>query len=125
MVLLQLGDLQFDLKKLNFSEMSETYGYNFSKEQGIKGSEFLQFLGKSNATFTIKGEAFTAFNNPQKSLDKLVKMANSGRAYRMLLSDGKNLGLFVITNLTVEKKHFNNFGQNLKTSFNLSLLKTS
>lgn len=125
MALLQLGSVQFDVQHLNFKSLSESKEWNFSQSQGIKGSEFVQFLGKKNKRYSISGDSYLSFNDATASLAKLEKMANTGKGFRLIQADGKNLGLFVITSLKIDKQEFNKWGKPLKQHFDISLLCTT
>jgi uncharacterized protein len=127
-VMMQLGTFQFSISTAAYDELARVSSYSWP-EQSVIGSEpAMQFTGKEAETIALRGviyptASFAFF--PMQQIPELRGMAEAGTAYSLTSGTGKNLGRWVIEQISERgSRHFTD-GTPRKIEFDLNLKRYS
>ncbi len=94
----QLGNIQFEL--LPIESLDERYSYNYAEHQVIEGKPLLQFIGDNLNEANISVRFHFAFCDPETQFNLLKAEADRHEALPFLFATGKNLGYYVICEIS-------------------------
>lgn len=111
----QLGEIVFELLK-SPSEISEVRKWEWAEHRGMDVKPRLQKMGQglTEISMNIKLSVFLGFD-PQAMIDKLSEEADKETSVPFILGNGRIIGEFVITEIQINWKRTDNYG-NLVTA---------
>lgn len=121
-VLLSLGGFKFSLNTAAFTERRRKTGYRWAAQERIGGHDTLQFTGWEADTIELPGVVYPEFRGVGTTqIGNLRTLANGGIPVRMVTSDGRNFGEWVIEEIEDTQSYFTPTGDFLKQEFTIKL----
>jgi len=107
--MLDLGGFRFGVSSFAYATLTKSLGYTWAEVERIGGVAALQLTGVKNPTVKLEGTAYPAISDP-RAISRLEDLAARGRPQILLDSTGRNLGLWVIVELTITNNLFHKNG---------------
>lgn len=120
-MLMSLGLFVFSLQTAPFTTIRRSTSQRWSENKRFGKRAATQFLGPGTDEITINGMIAPELTGTSANLDKLRRMAASGKAWILTQGDGKILGQWFIERVEETGKHYTRQGLPQKIDFTLSL----
>lgn len=119
--MMAIGYFVFNLHTTPYQSQQHERGWRHvgNSRVGLRPSS--QFIGPDDEKITLSGSLYPEITGGRVSLDMLVKLADTGKAYPVIEGTGIMHGLFVIESLSETKTEFFSDGSARKIDFTVSL----
>ncbi len=94
----KFGSIPLEVLRVDGLELRDTWAY--SEHGAIEGEPRLQFQGKGLRRATVDFRLRAEHGDPEALLDQLRQAGDSGEARLLQRGDGRELGRFVVTELS-------------------------
>lgn len=115
-----LGEIEFDLLT-SFAGFEMSESVEFAEHNRINLKPRLQFTGKKLKEYSIEIQLHHSFCTPEKNLEAFHVALNQHQPLGLVLGNGKHLGQFVLTQVSVTLQHADAVGNFLAIQCKLSL----
>lgn len=122
-VLLMLGSFKFSLNSAVFQELNRTTEAAWGNVPRIGQYNALQFTGPGSDTIELPGVIYPKAFGYAETLDQLREMMMSGNTFRLILGDGRILGLWAILSVREAKSNFGSDTAARRVEFTVTLAK--
>lgn len=116
-----IGLFVFSLHTASYQELQRQSNWVHASSPRVGDSPAYQFVAKGEETITLSGSILPGFKGSPKSLSKLRKMADTGKAYPLIDGRGTIHGLWIIESLNETRSEFFKDGTARKIEFSLTL----
>lgn len=94
-----LGQFIFALDNLAYQELRRSSHWRHPSNSRVGARPARQYVGPGEETITLTGLQVPEFMGDRKALDRLRKMADSGKAYSLVNGAGEPFGAWVIESI--------------------------
>lgn len=120
-MLMMLGDFLFTLRTAAAQEISRTTEWRQPATSRVNDDPLSQFTGRGSDKITLTGTLYPQITGGPAHLDRLRRMADTGRAWWLVGGDGRVLGTWAITSLNEGRKKMFADGTARQIDFTLEL----
>ena len=120
-MMMALGLFVFKLDSAAYQELQRSTSWKHAGNNRFGSSPSYQYTGKGEDTFTLTGDIYPELTGYNNSLDKLRKMADTGKSYILIEGTGKIYGACVINQMQETRTVFFKNGGARKISFTINL----
>ncbi|EHR7681839.1 phage tail protein [Vibrio cholerae] len=120
-VMMALGDYRFSIDTAALQNIQEVHAWRWSDHNLAGRKPRSQFIGADLSTLRFKGTIYPHFRGGLGQTDKMKAEGDRGKPLRMIDGLGKDLGLWTIRSLEVDKSQLFTKGVARKIEFNIEL----
>ncbi len=119
------GMFVFELRTAPYQTFNHTLDFRHVKNDRVGKSAKWQYAGPGEDKITLAGTLYPEVTGGDVSLELLKTSAYMARPMPLIEGTGTIYGMYVITNLVIERTEFFTDGKAKKIDFNLSLSRVS
>jgi phage protein U len=116
------GGVEFTIDTLAINDIKRNRTWRWAKHDRISASTVYQFIGEGPDEISLTGEANHLIGGSMFQSDKLVSIANEGKA-KILVVAGKNLGKYMLHSLGDGFGNVIDDGKAITNKFTLKLVR--
>lgn len=120
-VLLSVGDYFFSIHTAAYTELTRSVEHRWAEVPIIGAPPVLQYIGVGKQSIKLKGEVLPEYKGGSYQIEKLRRLADTGRPQPVVTGRGKFLGFWVIASIEETQTEQRGDGDPRVQAFNLEL----